>query len=1312
MSRFTPRVLLAAFAVSLTSTVFALGIRFDPEKMMRASEVRRGMEGYGLTVFHGTEPTKFRIRILGVLPQGVLGQPYIIFRVLDGPLVERDCPVMGGMSGSPVFINEKLIGAIAYTYPYEKEPCGGITGIEAMIEGSTGERLSQSFEPQPVRIGNRTYSRVALAGGVDHVTSDALPLEPIASPLYFSAGTERGNGWQRSLLGVLGLDGVPGAASHEPMPADMKPGAGLGLELARGDFLMYTFGTLTWREGDSVIGFGHPFMGKGDCSLPLTSVYIHDFVASYRRTDKDGVIMDRKGTITTDCPWAVGGTIGAEPKTVPGVYRIVDETKDRERTFSVQMAYDRTMTPSICLSALFSSVDALYHSLEKPGVVSLRYRITGSNGTMLQRSDVYYHGGDPVAPVGSELSSALRLFTDNRFQPQDIADFSVEVRLRTEQQVAVIERVYTDEEAAVAGGKLTVHVLLKPVDKPLVEKVVTFDLPWELPKSGLRLGVAGGEAADYLRRELGGFTPEFHSLDRVITYLQELDTNDRLLVMLSLPTQGVAVEDIPLPGMPGFVRDRLSSANRTGVRTIRDYDMKSLQMPWVVQGRYLTTLPTVTRSGERGKPTPPKPKESSAPSAYGKLDHTVNSLVMGSVQPLMWAPGRVSSLPLVRPQADAEEDKPSEEKTESETPAAESEEEKEAEKTTKEEKPGLDQGKVLPKIAQWSLAKYDELAKGEPRGLAIHCEGRLVPGLVWEKPVDVPDSLVWDIAIAQGRCYVAAGLEAKVYVMEGEALREFFRAPEGLFVSTLIGLPDGSVACATVPDATLYVVGADGKIKSRKHFEENYIWDILRDDDGLWVATGRPGLVYKVTPDGTAKRVAVLPEEHVTALAARGSTLYAATVDRGGLYRISSGAVTQLIARPDEEAVDVAVLDDGSVALGLYDAAAILGLSPDGSLETWYEGEGMRLYGMLGLGDAVVAGLGTPASMVRARGRGDWELVTKERSLGLYAAFALDASKRLWAAGGLPGTVAAQRLDPEELVYISAAQDAKQPARWLQIFVDCQPDSSGLRLDMRTGASPYFDSGLWSAWSGATRAGVGYDATSPTGRYCQLRVTAPPTATFIIRSLAVNYRPQNTPPTLKVSAPTPAMAISGEFEIKWETSDPDEDSTQVNLSIQRQGQDQWQDVAKRLTGKSHKWDTKKLEEGVYTLRCTVSDLPSRPEDAAEQTLFIGPLVIDNTAPKLEIGSEPSRLEDGSFVWELLASDGLSGVATVAWQYPGEEVWYALAAKDEVYGGRFETCRLLVPPDIKPATKITVRVRDLAGNSTDLVVTVPEAEKAD
>lgn len=1323
MSSALRRIGVALAALSCITPVFG-AIRFDPEKMMRAADVQRGMEGEALTVFHGVVPTSFRVRILGVIPKGVMGEPYIIFRALDGPLVERDAPVMGGMSGSPIFINGKLVGAIAFTYLYEKEPCGGATPIEAMLLGVTGQRPAVSYRYQPVTIAGRVYTRAAEIGR-DPVDDQTLPLRATSAPVCFTAGTPRSDRWQRSLLGLLGLDARPGAGSHPSVPVEMVPGAGFGVALAQGDLLSYTFGTVTWRDGEDVLGFGHPFMNIGKLAMPLTTVFIHDFVSSYRRTDKDGVIMDTVGALTYDSPWGVAGSVGASAETVPAVYRIVDETADRSRSFQLQLCRHRAVTPPVALGSLFEAVSCVYHAAEKPGIVRVHYRVRGSKGAVIERTEVYSHGGDPSPAIGSELGEVMRLLVDNRFEPQEITDVTVEARLLAEQRVARIERVYTEEEAAVAGRQLTVHVLLKPVAAPDEERVVRFDLPADLPKGSVSVGVAGGMLADALRQQLGGFTPEFHSLDRVIKYLQSLETNDQLLVMLALPTRGAAVEDTPLPDLPESMRKRLAQAHRTGVRTIREYEMKTVTTPWVIEGSYVTTLATVTRQGERGKPEAPESKRQAA-AFMPKLRPTVTPVTMGTVPVLRWgadtveaeeSPQRVLAAGLGAPvvlgnavQADDDDgdDEPDEEKPQDESQETGAETKPSAGEAKPEEaKPKPEAGQVQAAPGQWVLGKYEELVKGTPEGLAVHARGWLVPGVRLREIATAGEPPVWDVAADGDTVYVAAGLGATVYRVVGSEVSSFFRAPEGVFVSALAVLGDGTLACAVVPQAKVYFVGRDGTVQRTVAFDEQYVWDILPRGAELLVATGSPARVYKLAATGEKSLLAVVPENHAMALAGAGDTVYVATAEEGVLYRINSdGRIEQILRLPATDAAGLAALPDGTVVVSAA-KAAIFALRPGGVVEQWYKNDEQEIWALAADGQCVLAALGTPAMLLRARRPDDYELLAIDRGQDYFAAVGHRGDGSVVVAGCAPPVLLAQDTQPAELAYTSSAFDASLPARWLRAFVDTDAPPDAVKLQLRTGATETYQSGLWSSWTPAVARATCFALEGPPGRYAQVRLAVPLTTAAPVRGLVAEYLLQNQRPLLKITAPAPGGAVSGETEVKWEVSDPDKDTTEVSLWLQARGSTEWTTIAERLVSSPYKWDTKGIKDGVYRLRAVASDRPSRPADALEIEALVAPLVVDNTKPEGQITGVAKRAEDGSAAVEVMAHDALSGVAAVAWQYPGTEVWYAAAPSDGAWGGEYEVCTFTLPKAIKGGTKVVVRVRDLAGNTADLTVTMPD-----
>ena len=1319
---FVPAIATVLCAVVLSSASAA--IQFDPAKMMRASDVKIGMIGECWTVLQGTVPTKFHVRIEGLLPQSILGKPEILFRVIDGPIVDRNGPVMGGMSGSPVFVDGKLIGACAYTVLYEKEPAGGITPIEAMIEGAAGTvpaATKQAAVTKPVTLDGHTYTRVAEVGTVKP-DGHTLLLERMAPPIYFTSGTERTNNWHSRLMGLLGLDAEPGASSHEAVKVDMQPGEGFGVALSTGDFLSYTFGTITWREGNDLLGFGHPFLGAGKVAVPLTSVFINGFTPNYRRTDKDGSIMDVLGTLTADSPWAVGGTLGMKCETVPATFRVVDETADKSKTFHCELAKDRNLTSGAALGTLFDAVNSLHYAEGRPGVINVRYRITGTSGVTITRSDIYYHSGDYSPAVGGDLGEIMRLLIDNRFEPQDIAKVEAEVHLRTEPEMARIERVYTEEQTAVAGRNVTMHVVLKPIGKPEVEKSFKFKLPLALPKGSIAIGVAGGETAPQLRAELSGFQPEFHSLARTISYIEGLESNNQMVAMIAYPTQGAAVEDTPMPGLPEAFRGRLTLGHRTGVRAIKDFDLQKVDMPWVIQGAYMTSLATVTLQGDRGAPESPKPATTPTASAGDGLRSAVDAVTKGTVPIMDWSTGkaRVTTLRLTLPRRtkpsvsddDDEEtvDPDSEDVT---APAAEGKSKQdEPSKPVVEDAPKAEAGQVQAKLTDWTLSKYDELSKGIPDGLAIHTRGWLVPGLRFDHFADLPDPLIWDLAPSGDNLYVAAGLAATVYRVAGGKVEPFYSSSsDEILISCLAPLANGDLACGLIPGGKVTILGPDGKVKRSVDFDETYVWRLVPDGQDLLVATGHPGRIYRLSPDGAKKLVAVIPETHVTGLAVSPKGIYASTGDTGSVYLVTpTGQVQQLYETPDGDVGGLAVLDDGTVVATVSGKARVVALRPNGIVEEWYKDDKQKVWGLTPDHNSVLVSLGPPASLIRARGVNDWELVRTDRGTEVFSALTRNAAGQLLVAGCGPGTVLAQQLNPQSLVYTSQSHDATLPAHWLSTILDCGGDPTAMKVQTRTGASPAFEAGMWSAWSAATPDCQAFKCTSPDNRYVQVRVSADPAKVAALRSLIVRYEPQNRAPVLKVSAPVAAAALSGSPEVKWEVTDEDKDTTEVDIYLQGIGETAWTPLALRQSASPYKWDTTKTKDGLYRMRIVATDRPSRPTGALEASEFLAPLAVDNTKPTGTV-TLPLKLDaDGNLPVEILAQDNLTGVAAVTWRYPGTEVWYTASPDGGVWGGKAVVCRFTLPKSIDAGSKVVIRVRDAASNFIDLTLVTPKGDK--
>jgi len=242
---------------------------FDPDTMMSIEEMQPGLRGVCRTVFQGSEITEFNVELISVLPKANLGGDLIVFRALDGPLIERGAGILQGMSGSPVYVDGRLLGAVSRTFGGSKEPLGMITPIVDMLpaldeypklpaEPGRTEALLQT----PIRLDGRAVTKVIVADaswpGMKHLPADTAVALPVSTPVYVSGLTDRGFQALSTALQTYNVQAIVGPASADPnRKIDLQPGGACSLTLVRGDMDMSAGGTLTYRLLRSHPLFGH-----------------------------------------------------------------------------------------------------------------------------------------------------------------------------------------------------------------------------------------------------------------------------------------------------------------------------------------------------------------------------------------------------------------------------------------------------------------------------------------------------------------------------------------------------------------------------------------------------------------------------------------------------------------------------------------------------------------------------------------------------------------------------------------------------------------------------------------------------------------------------------------------------------------------------------------------------------------------------------------------------------------------------------------------------------------------------------------------
>jgi hypothetical protein len=268
----------------------------DVRPMLRdvfpVSQLKPGMRGYGLTVFKGTKIERFEVEVVGVLENALYGYPLVMIMMRGGPITERGAMVIAGMSGSPIFVEGKILGALAYGFGFPKEPVALVTPLEAMLTNLHPRAESQLADlrggrmiRKPVRIAGVRYAGVYI-GHEQPTTPNVAWARPLMTPIMVSGVSPRTMKYLETLFKPRGFTPLlaPGGDTAKQVPVRFEPGAAVATPLATGDIDLSAIGTLTYRKGDYVLAFGHPFFGVGAVEMPMHAAEIVDVFSSYARS--------------------------------------------------------------------------------------------------------------------------------------------------------------------------------------------------------------------------------------------------------------------------------------------------------------------------------------------------------------------------------------------------------------------------------------------------------------------------------------------------------------------------------------------------------------------------------------------------------------------------------------------------------------------------------------------------------------------------------------------------------------------------------------------------------------------------------------------------------------------------------------------------------------------------------------------------------------------------------------------------------------------------------------------------------------------
>ena len=536
------RVLCFALTIAILPVT---AVAQSSSEILPLDQVRAGMQGYAYTIFAGDQVEKFDLEVIGVMPNFLGPRQSIILVQLKGPKVERT-GVVAGMSGSPVYLDGKLAGALSLKLGiFTKDPIAGVTPIEDVVR-PPAQSSAQQF-PLPID------TSVVQNNGTAFSFPTGSALAPIETPLVFSgfqSATLQQFAPQIQSYGFVAAQG--GTSAPRPDDAHLVPGDMAGMVLVQGDASVNSACTVTAVQGEHVFLCGHPFLNLGDVQLPMARSRVLTTLSSDLASTKIVNVGGSIGTITGDHLTAVTGKLGTPPPMIP--FDLTVATSLGERKLHFDVVNHAKLTPLLVAITAFNGLtqNAIYGegtTLHLTGEVRLR----GHTPVQIENT---YAPGDTLIPDGLPIAISVqnifaRLFI-NSFEVPNVERIALRVESVPGRQSFTIDSAWLEKGEAAPGETLRVRILLHPYRGAARIEETTVRIPDQIARGAtLRILVTDG---DTLNRASRGFAFGGSSgpsgLDQLIAVLNRERRNDRLYVGLFMPSPTLLWEDRELPNIP------------------------------------------------------------------------------------------------------------------------------------------------------------------------------------------------------------------------------------------------------------------------------------------------------------------------------------------------------------------------------------------------------------------------------------------------------------------------------------------------------------------------------------------------------------------------------------------------------------------------------------------------------------------------------------------------------------------------------------------------------------------------------------------
>ncbi|HTF45592.1 MAG TPA: SpoIVB peptidase S55 domain-containing protein [Terriglobales bacterium] len=522
-----------------------------PTETIAVSQIHAGMRGVAYTVFQGTKPEPMDVEVLGVMKNANGPKGDLILVRLGGPKAEYT-GVVAGMSGSPVYFDGKLAGALSFRIgEFSKEPIAGVTPIAEMLEINA---MDKSAAPAPVEAK-------AVASGPSKTSSASvsnLPqqnfanyLRPIEAPLVFSGFSQDAVerfAPQFAAEGIVPVMGA-GSVSDAKQPEPLEPGSAVSAILVRGDMDIAATCTVTYMDAHHLLACGHPLLQFGMVDLPMTKAEVLATLPSPLNAFKIINTTEAVGSFVQDRHTGILGEFGKKPDMIPVTLTIHGGTANKQ--FHYEVLNNARLSPVAMMATVFNAL----HDVNEYGE-DVTYRMNGSISVegfpdvTLQNMFSAVDGGQPAAALAAlSIGDRFGRIYDNPYNVPAVHGVQLDFEISTERRWARLEAARTDVTEARPGDDITIEAVLRPYRGERMIQQIPIHIPASASSGSLHILVSDGETLDRIRRGPPLLSSRL-DLASTIASLNKLHVSNRVYVSLLEGNPGAIVADKVMPTLP------------------------------------------------------------------------------------------------------------------------------------------------------------------------------------------------------------------------------------------------------------------------------------------------------------------------------------------------------------------------------------------------------------------------------------------------------------------------------------------------------------------------------------------------------------------------------------------------------------------------------------------------------------------------------------------------------------------------------------------------------------------------------------------